>query len=146
MNCVFRDSINLHSMSATKYNTTRNITRYLILIVSTLLLLIASCPIKKGIISLAHIQTEADDFSPKKLDHFAAYLMQTCEVSESVDGHLFQAKTVLVTDYLPVLLFTVTAFLFISFGHPIQKLFPSCGNSNIPIYLSLFLQHRRLII
>jgi hypothetical protein len=108
--------------------------------------LLASCPIKKGIISLAHIQSEKDDFSPKKLDRFASYQMETCEKSESADAQLLQIKKVWATDYLPVLLFTAIAFFLFSIGQLIQKVYPRHGNYNIPNYLPLFLQHRRLII
>ncbi|OQP44827.1 hypothetical protein A4H97_10730 [Niastella yeongjuensis] len=126
-------------------NSKRNIPRHLILLVSILLLLISSCPIKKGIISLVHIHTETESSSPKDINHFAAYLADTCEKSESADTNLTQLKSVSATDYLPVLLF-ITAFLALSFGNFIRKTFPRYWKYNILTDLSLFLQHRRLII
>ncbi len=97
-------------------------------------------------ISLVRIHTETDSPSPYRLNNFAAYLGETCEKSESANAQLVQLRTVSAADYLPVLLFTISAFLFIGFGKPEKKVFPLYKKYNIPAYLSLFLQHRRLII
>jgi hypothetical protein len=133
-------------MDGTIPNISKNKLRDFFVFAAMLLVLLTSCPIKNGLLSLADIPINTEQGSSKKSTLFSGYGVEKCFYSETSDTIISQEISINTNDLLPALLLAA-AFLFllgyISYNQPSHPLY---GNLKITGTLPIFLQYRKLIL
>ncbi len=133
-------------MDKAKPNILKNHLRDFLVFAAMLLVVLTSCPIKNGLLSLANIPANSEQRLAKKSTIFSGERIEKCIYSETADPIIFQEVSSSANEFLPILLLTATFLFLLSFTTGRDQAHPLYGNLKITGTLPIFLQYRKLLI
>ncbi|MDP2041143.1 MULTISPECIES: hypothetical protein [Algoriphagus] len=133
-------------MNKAAKNISKNKLRDFFVFAAMLLVLLTSCPIKNGLLSLADIPVNTEQGSAKKTNLISGYGVEKCFYSETADTIISQEISISANDLLPALLLTATFLFLLGYIFCKEQSHPLYGNLKIYGTLPIFLQYRKLIL
>ena len=133
-------------MDKTIPNISKNQLRDIFVFAAMLLVLLTSCPIKNGLLSLAGIPVNTEQGLAKKTNLISGYGVEKCFYSETADTIISQEISINANDLLPALLLAATFLFLLGYIFCKEQSHPLYGNLKITGTLPIFLQYRKLIL